>query len=76
MVDESGRARRVAAAVWRSASCCAAGECAEVCRRDGMVLLRDSADPAVSLAFSDEEWQAFTLAVRIGDFDRPDQGSP
>jgi hypothetical protein len=41
-----------------------------------MVLLRDSADPAVSLAFSDEEWQAFTLAVRIGDFDRPDQGSP
>jgi hypothetical protein len=34
-------------------------------------LLQDSKNPGVVLAFTPEEWEAFTLGVKDGEFDLP-----
>jgi len=51
---------------WRRGSACLPGECVEVAAVDGYVLIHDSADKAAGpiLAFSGDQWQAFTEALR------------
>jgi len=56
--------------VWHRASRCANGECVEVARGDGLILVRDSKDPAGAvLTYSDEEWTAFIASIKAGEFD-------
>jgi Domain of unknown function (DUF397) len=49
------------------------GACVEVARNlPGAVAVRDSKDPdGPRLAFTPEEWTAFTAGVKAGDFDLP-----
>ena len=55
---------------WRRASFCSAGECIEVAKRDGMIVLRDSKDPRGGvLAYSVDEFRAFARGIRAGEFD-------
>ena len=55
---------------WRRASFCASGECVEVVRRDGMILMRDSKEPqGLLLHYTTEEWQSFVSGVKAGEFD-------
>jgi hypothetical protein len=60
-------------AVWRKSSWSAGngGDCVEVARNlPGAVAVRDSKDPAgPNLAFTPDEWRAFTAGVRSGEFD-------
>jgi Domain of unknown function (DUF397) len=58
---------------WRKSSYSAnnGGACVEVCTSDaGAVAVRDSKDPdGPRLAFSPEDWRAFTASVKAGRFD-------
>lgn len=61
---------------WRKASFCASGECVEVAQRNGMIVLRSSngprgisAGPRRRVRYTAEEWQAFVLGVKAGEFD-------
>jgi hypothetical protein len=62
----------VTGAVWRKSSYSSAngGACVEVaCNLPGVVAVRDSKDPdGPALTFSPAQWQAFTIAVRDGEF--------
>ena len=44
---------------WRRTTKCANGNCVEVAKFDGRVLVRNSAEPGVVVTFSTEEWTAF-----------------
>jgi len=57
--------------VFRRGGRCDDGKCVEVARlASGLVLLRDSKDLSrPPLAFTSEEWEVFTQAVRDGEFD-------
>jgi hypothetical protein len=58
-------------AVYATSSFCASGECVAVAQRDGLVLVRDAKHPRrPPLEFSREEWQAFILGVKAGEFDK------
>ncbi len=56
---------------FRRSTRCSLGSCVEVAQRaDGHVVIRDSKNlthPA--MAFSEEEWRAFVLGVKGGEFD-------
>lgn len=55
---------------WRKSTFSGNGQCVEVARDNGMVLLRDSKDPRSSrLAFTPAEWAAFTAGVKAEEFD-------
>ena len=57
-------------AMWRKSSRSGSGNCVEVARNlPGVVAVRDSKDPAgPALAFTPEDWAAFTGSVRAGHF--------
>ncbi len=55
--------------VWRRASFCASGECVEVAKQDGMILLRDSKEPGSVQHYTAQEWRSFVLGIKAGDFD-------
>lgn len=55
--------------VWRRASFCGTGECVEVTRDDDAIVIRDSKNPAFNLRYTRQEWRAFVLGVKAGDFD-------
>jgi hypothetical protein len=55
--------------LWRKAALCATGECIEVAQVDGEVRIRNSADPALVLRCSLDEWRAFARGIKGGDFD-------
>ncbi len=73
------------APAWRRASHCGAGpDCVEVtvttdtsrwphkADAEKLYLMRDSSKPdSPVLAFTPEEWEAFTLGVKDGEFDLP-----
>jgi hypothetical protein len=63
------RGKSVGQGGWVRARLCASSECAEVRKRDGVVLLRNSGNPRLVIEFTAEEWEAFTQAVRAGEFD-------
>ena len=55
---------------FKISSFCNFGGCVEVGRTpDGAVLVRDTKDRALQLAFTDEEWVAFVAGVKNGEFD-------
>jgi hypothetical protein len=55
---------------YRISSYCSMGNCVEVGRSaDGGVVVRDTKDRALQLAFSDDEWAAFVAGVKAGEFD-------
>jgi len=60
-------------AQWRKSSFSGSngGACVEVAvLRDGGLAVRDSKDPeGARLAFAAEEWAAFTVGVKAGEFD-------
>ena len=69
-------ARQMNQLMWRKASFCASGECVEVAQRNGMVLLRSSngrrgisVGPRRRVHYTSQEWQAFVLGVKAGEFD-------
>ena len=52
---------------------CGGGSCVEVARVDGSgdIALRDSKNPDLAPhTFTSEEWDAFVLGVKAGEFDR------
>jgi hypothetical protein len=55
--------------VWQRARFCSTGECVEVARDGDAIVIRDSRDPALHLRYSRQEWRAFVLGVKAGDFD-------
>jgi hypothetical protein len=63
----------VSSAMWRKSSYSGGngGNCVEVAAlRDGGLAVRDSKDPeGARLAFTAEEWAAFTAGVKAGEFD-------
>jgi hypothetical protein len=56
-------------AVWRrSTRCVSDHHCVEVADLDGMVGLRNSQSPELSLVFSRQTWQGFLEGIQTGDF--------
>jgi Domain of unknown function (DUF397) len=55
---------------WRRSSFCGAGECVEVARLDGSVLIRDSKDPSAgALSYTVDEFRALVQGIQAGEFD-------
>lgn len=54
---------------FRRSSTCEASACAEVAVEPDVVLVRSSRDPDVVATFTAEQWRAFTVRVRDGEFD-------
>ena len=50
--------------IWRRGTHCTGGNCVEVARADGRVLVRNSAQPDVVVSFSRKEWSAFIDSAR------------
>jgi hypothetical protein len=63
--------REPVAGSWRKSSECVNGECVEIARGPGTVLLRRSDTPGV-LEFTASEWAVFVDALRRGEFDGVD----
>jgi hypothetical protein len=63
----------LSSAIWRKSSYSGGngGDCVEVADNlPGVVAVRDSKDPAGPvLTFRPDQWQAFTAAIKTGDFD-------
>ncbi|WP_436491968.1 DUF397 domain-containing protein [Actinokineospora sp. HUAS TT18] len=61
---------------YRQSSYCASGSCVQVAvLSDGQVALRDSKEPSLPPhVFTSDEWVAFTLGVKAGEFDYPETG--
>jgi hypothetical protein len=55
-------------AVWRKASFCQAGECAEVAAEDEEILLRSTRSPETVVRLTTAEWQALTKGIQAGEF--------
>jgi hypothetical protein len=57
---------------WRKSSRSGTNGCVEIAFVDGRVAVRDSKDRGGPvLLFERHEWDAFTAAVRTGDFEHP-----
>ncbi|MBT0772935.1 DUF397 domain-containing protein [Kineosporia sp. J2-2] len=55
---------------WRRSSFCNSVSCLEVAQDETDVLVRDSKDPAATpQRYTRQEWLAFVLAVKAGEFD-------
>jgi hypothetical protein len=63
----------LSSAIWRKSSYSGGngGDCVEVTDNlPGVVAMRDSKDPGGPvLAFGPDEWRAFTVAIKAGEFD-------
>jgi Domain of unknown function (DUF397) len=58
------------AVVWQRARSCGNGECVEVASDGDAIVIRDSKNPALNLRYTRQEWRAFVLGVKAGDFDK------
>jgi Domain of unknown function (DUF397) len=55
---------------WRKASWCASRECVEVAGRDGVILVRDSAQPrGAVLECTATEWRSLIAVIKAGSSD-------
>lgn len=61
--------RRRKGADWRRSSFCVQGECAEVTRKDDMILFRSSLAPRTVVRYTPEEFRALRLGMQAGEFD-------
>jgi len=67
--DQAGAAA-TSGLTWRRSRFCASGECVEIAKSDGMILVRDSKAPHVEpLTYTQDEFRAFVRGVMAGDFD-------
>lgn len=48
---------------------CAYADCVEVAHLDQVVLVRDSKNPDLHLTFTHDEWDAFVVGAKLGEFD-------
>lgn len=56
--------------VWRRARYCYTGECVEVARQDGIILMRDSKDPQGGVVrISDDDWTSLVSDIKAGALD-------
>lgn len=53
---------------WRKVSSCQQGECAEIARQGGEVLIRSSRSPQDVIRLTIDEWRALELGMRAGEF--------
>jgi hypothetical protein len=53
---------------WRKSTYCQGGECIEVSRRDGEILMRSSRSPADVIRLTNAEWSAFIAGASAGEF--------
>ncbi len=65
----SFEARQTEQPAWRKASFCQGGECVEVARRNGMIVLRDSGEPRGHVRYTADEWRTFVRGIKDGEFD-------
>jgi len=61
--------KRYKSITWRRSSFCAQGECAEVTRRHGLILLRSSLAPREVVSYTPAGFRALQLRVKAGEFD-------
>jgi hypothetical protein len=54
---------------WRRSTFCANGECAEIAKEDGLILMRSSLDPHTVIKYTTEEFRALRLGFQSGEFD-------
>ena len=55
---------------WHRGRQCDGGACVEAAARDDTVIVRSSLDPdGAALTLSRDEWRAFLLAAKAGQFD-------
>jgi hypothetical protein len=67
--DPRGQPLYEARYAWRKSSFCANGECVEVARRNGLILMRDSKEPGrCVLRYKGAAWRSFVRAIKAGDF--------
>lgn len=57
------------ATLWRKSSRCEAGACVEVSCEDGLWSVRTTNSPERVATATTEEWSAFILGVKAGEFD-------
>jgi hypothetical protein len=57
------------AARWLKSSQCETNTCLEISRSNGLLLLRNSTRPGVTVSFTAREWESFREALLRGDFD-------
>jgi hypothetical protein len=55
-------------AVWRKASFCQAGECAELAAEDEEILLRSTRSPETVVRLTAAEWRALAQGIQAGEF--------
>lgn len=54
---------------WRKSAGCQTNTCVEVTCSGGLLLLRNSARPSVTVSFTAREWHVFRAALAAGEFD-------
>lgn len=55
---------------WRVSRVCEGGACVGVARQGEFVLIRNTSDPETPVSrFTSQEWSAFVVGVKLGDFD-------
>lgn len=60
---------------WRKSSRCETNTCLEIGVAEGVLLIRNSADPNTAVSFTASEWNAFVAGLDAGDFDDLISGS-
>jgi len=53
---------------WRKSPRCDTNTCLEISTSSGLLWLRNSAEPGVTVSFTPTEWQVFQAALVRGDF--------
>jgi hypothetical protein len=65
--DEDGQ---LAQSAFRTASFCGNSECVEIAKRDGLIVLRDSAQPhGTMLHYAVGDWGSFVRKIKSGQLD-------
>jgi predicted secreted Zn-dependent protease len=55
---------------WRTSRQCESGACVGVARQGEFVLIGNTSDPEAPVSrFTNQEWSAFVVGVKLGDFD-------
>jgi len=62
------QAKRVGAQ-WRRSMFCANGECAEIAKDNGYILMRSTLAPKVMVRFTPAEFRALRRGFQAGEFD-------
>jgi hypothetical protein len=61
--------RNSSISTWRKSAQCETNTCLEISRSNGLVRLRNSSRPEITVSCSPVEWESFRAAVIRGEFD-------